>query len=322
MIIGQSPALLRAVAQVERFARGKLPILIVGPTGSGKEVFARHAHHLSGRKGQLVCVNCGVLPKDMADSLLFGHKKGAFTGAFDAHVGHVEHSNRGTLFLDELGCLPPDVQAKLLRVLDDGVVLPLGGRDERVVDLRIVAAAQDELLRDVHEGAFREDLLARLAGVVIRLPRLVERREDIMPLAEHFAGLGGRTLESGAAQVLMSYDWPRNVRELRMVIERAGGLVENGTLSSVALAEAIELGAPVSVKGRRITNEDEVTRLRDLCSRHRGDVESIARELGLRRSTVYSRLRTHGIAITAFRSSKLSDGREPDPTDAKQLESP
>lgn len=315
MIIGQSIAVRRALAQIERFARGKLPILIVGPTGTGKELFARQIHQLSGRRGPLVSVNCGGLPKDMADSLLFGHRKGAFTGAFDSHVGHVEHSNRGTLFLDELGCMSPEVQAKLLRVLDDGVVLPLGGRDERVVDLRIVAAAQEDLLLDVHEGEFREDLLARLAGVVIRLPRLVERREDIMPLAEHFAGLGGRTLESGAAQVLTNYDWPRNVRELRMVIERAGGLVENGTLSAAALAEAIELGAPVPGKGKRIPTSENGATLKELCERHRGDVGEIAKELGVRRSTVYSRLRAHGLAITGFRPSKLSNGRALDGMD-------
>lgn len=307
MIIGQSPAVRRALGQIERFARGKLPILIIGPTGTGKELFARQVHQWSGRKGQLVSVNCGVLPKDMADSLLFGHKRGAFTGAFDSHVGHVEHSDRGTLFLDELGCLTPEVQAKLLRVLDDGLVRPIGGREERVVDLRIVAAAQEDLLRDVQEGEFREDLMARLAGVVIRLPSLADRHEDILPLAEYFAGLDGRTLESGAAQILNNYDWPRNVRELRMVIERAGGLVDNGTLSPAALAEAIELGASWPSKGKRVVARDEVAHLREICERHRGDVYEIARELGVRRSTVYARLRTHGIAINGFRTSKLSN---------------
>ena len=219
-------------------------------------------------------------------------------------MGHVERSHRGTLFLDELACLMPEVQAKFLRVLDDGVVLPLGGCEERVVDLRVVGAAQEDLLSGVQGTPFREDLLARLAGVVIRLPRLVDRQEDILPMAEHFAGLAGRTLEKGAAHVLLNYDWPRNVRELRMVIERAGSLVENGTLSATALAEAIELGAPALVKGRRVLFDDQAKHLRSLCERHEGDVERIARALGVRRSTAYSRLRSHGIAITGFRVSK------------------
>jgi DNA-binding NtrC family response regulator len=319
MIVGKSETLRRALAQVERFAVGKLPILIVGPTGTGKELLARRAHQLSGRRGQLVSVNCGALPREMADSLLFGHRRGAFTGALESHVGHVERSNRGTLFLDELACLAPEVQAKLLRVLDDGVVLPLGGREERLVDLRVVGAAQEDILDGAAGGEFREDLLARLAGVVIRLTRLVDRQEDILPLAEYFAGLSGRTLEAGAANVLLHYDWPRNVRELRMVIERAGGLVENGTLSASALAEAIELGAPVQAKGRRVIVSDEGAQLRELCERCRGDVKEIARVLGVRRSTVYSRLRAHGIAITGFRPSKLSYGRWMDDLDGKEV---
>lgn len=301
MIIGQSPSVRRALIQIERFATTKLPILIVGATGTGKELFARQVHQLSGRKGQLVSVNCGVLPREMADSLLFGHRRGAFTGALDSHVGHVERSDRGTLFLDELACLAPEVQAKLLRVLDDGVVLPLGARDERVVDLRIVGAAQDDLIERVHQGAFRDDLLARLAGVVIRLPKLLDRREDIVPLAEHFAGLGGRTLEKDAAQVLLNYSWPRNVRELRMVIERAGGLVENRTLPAIALAEAIELGAPGQGTRGRVKSSDEGARLRELCQRYRGDVQEMARELKVGRSTVYSRLRLHAICIRGYR---------------------
>src|SRR5207249_3180484 len=178
-----------------------LPILLVGPTGTGKELFARLIHFLSGRAGQQVSVNCGALPCEMADSLLFGHRKGSFTGAAESHAGHFERANGGTLFLDELTSLSDLLQIKLLRALDDGVILPLGAIVERHLDIRVVAAAQEDIYEAVRVGSLRSDLFQRVAGVIVRLPALAERPEDIFPLAEHFARVGNRTLESGVEGV-------------------------------------------------------------------------------------------------------------------------
>lgn len=317
MIVGKSEAIKRALAQAERFAPLRLPILIVGPTGTGKELFARHVHALSARVGKFVAVNGGGLPPEMADSLLFGHARGAFTGADRAHVGHIERSHRGTLFLDELDSLSIAVQVKLLRVLDDGRVLPLGDERERPVDLRIVAAAQEELFPALADRRFRDDLLARVKGVLIRLPALTDRPEDIVPIAEHFAKLDGRVLAPGADKVLLNYAWPQNARELRSTIEYAGGLVPNGTLPPDALAEAIAATASVQTRAGKGTAElGERVRLEELCASYQGDVEGIARELGLGRTALYERLRKHGISVRSFRPSGFVRGRPADEPDA------
>jgi len=221
MIVGVSPAIRRGLVVAERYARTRLPILLVGATGTGKELFAEHIHERSGRPGPLVDVNCCALPRDMVESLLFGHRRGAFTGAVDSTVGHVERSDGGTLFLDELASLVPDAQGKLLRVLESGETQPLGAATKRRVDLRVICAVQDDIWTALDAGRFRRDLFQRVAGVVIELPPLAARPEDIVPLAEHFANLQGRRLEGGVDSVLVNYPWPGNVRELRMAIERA-----------------------------------------------------------------------------------------------------
>jgi DNA-binding NtrC family response regulator len=322
VIIGRSPAIQTALRQAERFAPLKLPILLVGPTGTGKDLLARHIHALSGRSGKLVALNCGALPRDMAESLLFGHGRGAFTGADRAHVGHIERSHGGTLFLDELDSLPLDVQVKLLRVLDDGRVLPLGEEGERPVDLRVIAAAQENLFQALADREFREDLFARVKGVLIRLPALAERPEDIVPLAEHFARQTGRVLEPGVERILLNYAWPHNARELRLAIEYAGGLVADGTLPPGALAEAIAMGAPSELtalgipRPRRAATLSERHRLVELCVAHRGEVREIAEVLGIRRSALYERLRRHEITLGSFRTSGLSTGRPADGPDS------
>jgi DNA-binding NtrC family response regulator len=317
MIIGKSEAIKRALAQAERFAPLRLPILIIGPTGTGKELFARHVHAMSSRSGKFVAVNGGGLPPEMADSLLFGHARGAFTGADRAHTGHIERSHRGTLFLDELDSLSIAVQVKLLRVLDDGRVLPLGDERERPVDLRIVAAAQEELFPALADRRFRDDLLARVKGVLIRLPALAERPEDIVPIAEHFAKLGGRVLAPGADKVLLNYAWPQNARELRSTIEYAGGLVPNGTLPPDALAEAIAATTSQEPKaGNGVEEMRERARLQELCASYQGDVEAIAREFGMGRTALYQRLRKHAISMKSFRAVRLVRGRPADRADS------
>jgi len=319
-IIGVSPAVKRATALIQRFAPTSLPILLIGATGTGKELFARHIHYASRRRGELVDVNCGALPHDIAESLLFGHRKGAFTGAVESVTGHLERADRGTLFLDEVLHLTPASQVKLLRAIETGEVLPLGERHKRIVDFRIVAAAQDDAVQRVESGAFRHDLFQRLAGVVIDLPLLADRPEDIAPLAEHFAAGRGQRLEPGTTEVLESHAWPGNVRELQLAIERAGCLVENGTIPPMAIRDAIALGvlrSPRSDRRRGDRRSLMAERRQDargsadaeevltLCDGHGWDTDRVATILGISRSTVYSRLRRAGISMRALRLSGL-----------------
>lgn len=293
MIVGRSPAIKRALALIERFATGGLPFLLVGGTGTGKELFAEHIHRVSGRQGPLVDVNCGALPRDMVESLLFGHRRGAFTGASESVQGYIERSHEGTLYLDELGSLPADGQVKLLRVLETRSVLPLGAQVKRQVDLHVVGAVQDGILEAVERGRFRRDLYQRLAGVVIELPPLAARLEDIMQLANHFARLQSQKLEPSAEQVLLNYSWPGNVRELRMAIERAGQLVVDGTLPAAAVAEAIALGAPADGPQGRSPKSTVFCRDQILaaCEAANWRIGVAARTLGLSRATLYRRLR-------------------------------
>lgn len=316
-IIGVSPAIKRAIELVERFAPTALPILLVGATGTGKELFARHIHHASRRRGELIDVNCGALPHDIAESLLFGHRRGAFTGAVESVTGHLERADNGTLFLDEVLHLSVSAQVKLLRALETGEVQPLGAGRKQRVDFRVVSAAQEDTPQRLDSGSFRHDLFQRLAGIVIDLPLLADRPEDIVPLAEHFAAARGQRLERGTTEVLESHAWPGNVRELRLAIERAGCLVENGTLPAGALRDAIALGLPRSSGNRRAGERraqsgDRRKRGRprpswdDLlaqCEVYGWDVVRLAQHYGIKRSRMYERLKAAGISLRAARKS-------------------
>jgi len=318
-IVGVSYAMRRANRLVRRFGPTPLPILLVGATGTGKELFARHIHSLSQREGPLVDVNCGALPQELADSLLFGHRRGAFTGAVDSVIGHIERADRGTLFLDEVLQLSLSAQVKLLRVLETGEVQPLGAGLKQQVNFRIVSAAQEDTQERLDRGLFRHDLFQRLAGVVIDLPLLVERPEDIMPLARHFASLQQQILEAGADKVLEGYSWPGNVRELRLAIERARCLVENGTLPPGVLRDAIALGAaPDRRKGRRPASDRRVSdrpgnarralvpadlkHQLDVYEAHNRDARRAAAALEISLSTFYARLKRAGLSAREVRS--------------------
>lgn len=302
MIVGVSSAITRALALAERYARTRLTVLLVGATGTGKELFAQHIHRLSGRLGPLVDVNCCALPRDMVESLLFGHSRGAFTGAVDSAVGHIQRADGGTLFLDELTSLAPEAQGKLLRALETGEVQPLGAPAKRRVDFRVISAVADDIGATLDSGRFRRDLFQRVAGVVIELPPLTARPEDVVPLAEHFARLGGRSLEPGADEVLLSYSWPGNVRELQLAIERAGVLVENGTLPPHAVAEAIELGA---VRTGAPDERDERRALAAFCQSHGWHGGRISHALGISRTTLYSRLRRAGLSLRQAKKDRV-----------------
>jgi DNA-binding NtrC family response regulator len=234
----------------------------------------------------------------MADGLLFGYERGAFSGAVQRHRGHVECADEGTLFLDELLSLSIESQAKLLRALDTGEVQRLGEETERYADLRVVGAVQGDVEECITGGALRRDLCQRLAGVVIELPPLVERPEDVLPLARHFAEERGQTLEPGAAEVLVRHSWLGNVRELRQVIDRAGCLVKNGTLPPAALREAIALGAPASRRSGGTITRAALVSLAETCG---WNAESLAAARGLSRTTFFRELRRAGLTLRGAR---------------------
>ncbi|MFO7188569.1 MAG: nitric oxide reductase transcriptional regulator NorR [Pseudomonadota bacterium] len=228
-ILGQSPAIRRLLHELDVVADSELPVLLLGETGVGKELFARRLHRQSRRaKGPLVHVNCAALPESLAESELFGHVKGAFSGATTDRPGRFEAANGGTLFLDEVGELPLTVQAKLLRVLQNGEIQRLGADSPRRVDVRIIAATNRQLKDSVRDGHFRADLYHRLSVYPVHIPPLRERGSDVLVLAGHFLelnrarlGLRSLRLSPAAEQALCAYHWPGNVRELEHVISRA-----------------------------------------------------------------------------------------------------
>jgi DNA-binding NtrC family response regulator len=293
-LIGLSPAMQLARSRLERFATSRLAVVLVGPTGTGKDLLARHLHAQSGRPGRLVDVNCGALPRDMVESLLFGHTKGAFTGAVQTTVGLISGANGGTLFLDELSSLPLEGQAKLLRVLENGEVLPLGASAKHAVDFRLVTAVHEDIHAHITEGRVRQDLYHRVAALRIDLPALDRRKEDIAPLAIHFAHLHGRTLTPAAIGVLQRRSWPGNVRELRAAIDRAALLSDRGTLEAEVVDDA-EYEWPTDGRAQA---------LRDLCRAHGGRADAIADALGISRATLFRRLRAFGISLVRLRVSQ------------------
>jgi two-component system, NtrC family, nitrogen regulation response regulator GlnG len=246
-MVGRSPALRRVLVQAVRLAATRLPVLVTGESGTGKELLARALHDASPvASGPFVAVNCGALTRELAESELFGHERGAFTGASARKTGWFEEASGGTLVLDEVGELPMDLQPKLLRVLETGRLRRVGGQGEIAVDVRVVALTLRDLRRDAGRGLFRLDLYHRLAGCELRLPPLRERRSDIALLALHFleqaaAELGPRTVTPEAMERLSCLDWPGNARELRNTLRRAAALVDN-TIDCSALD--VEMAAP------------------------------------------------------------------------------
>ena len=237
----KSPAMQHVLGLLREVAPHKASVLLQGETGSGKEVLARKLHGWSDRAAApFVVQDCGVLAETLLESELFGHVKGAFTGAHADHPGLFVLADGGTVFLDEIENTTPALQAKLLRVLETGEVRPVGGARVRTVDVRVVAASNADLLALVRDGRFRGDLYYRLATFPVDVPPLRRRREEILPLARHFlAQHGGAALAPEAEAVLLSHDWPGNIRELRNVVERAAILARGATVGPSHLPEAL-----------------------------------------------------------------------------------
>ena len=308
-LIGEAPRFVDAVNLARRFAPTELPILLIGATGTGKELLAQHIHRWSGRAGKLVDVNCAAIPHEIADSILFGHRRGAFSGAIETRVGLMEDADGGTLFLDELCSLPLAIQGKLLRVLESGAVRRVGDTTMRRAGFRAICTTQVRLDPRVAAGSFRMDLLQRLGGVQIELPPLVDRGRDVLPLAHAFAAAVGRSVSTGGDAVLLAHRWPGNVRELRWAVERARWLTHESALGASVLEYAIALGDTADHPahgGPQPRGEADVVAV---CEAHGWDASRAAEAMGIHRTTLWRQLRALGISLRRRKSDESEAGR-------------
>jgi two-component system nitrogen regulation response regulator GlnG len=321
LLIGRSPAMVEVYKEIGRVASTEMTALLMGESGTGKELVARAIHANSARaRGPFVTVNMAAIPRDLMESELYGHEKGSFTGALDRRPGKFELASGGTLFLDEIGEMPVEMQAKLLRVLQEREVDRVGGSRPLPVDVRIVAATNADLARSVEEGRFRRDLYYRLAVVPIRLPPLREREGDVVLLARHFVAkygeqLKGRpvTLGKDAEPLLLAHAWPGNVRELQNVVQRAllklsgprlgakdlGGLLPVGAEAERGLGGLVEsiLDAPAPGGGRHAAAlaAVEAPLIAGALARTHGNQLRAAELLGMNRNTLRERMRALGM---------------------------
>ena len=278
------PELDESYAALTRVARSDVPVLLLGPTGSGKEVLAREIHAESGRAGPFIAVNCGALPLSLVESLLFGHMKGAFSGAARDETGFVRSADGGTLFLDEIGDLPATSQAALLRVLQEREVVPIGSTRAIKVDVRVVAATLRPITSLLESGAFRDDLLARLKGYSHRLPSLRDRMSDFgVILSDVLTSLAGEraprlSFTPEAARAMLAYGWPLNVRELEQALSSALALATGNVIEARHLPR--ELFAPRVLASAPPLEDPLRDRLVSLMQMHRGNVAAVARVMG------------------------------------------
>jgi len=301
-IVGQSPALRRVLDVATQAAPSSATVLILGESGTGKELIARYIHSKSGRaNGPFVAVNCAAIPESILEAELFGHERGAFTGAIAKREGRFARARGGTLFLDEIGELSPAVQVKILRVLQEGEYEPVGGHTVKA-DARIVAATNRDLVSEVEAGRFREDLYYRLNVIAVTAPPLRARREDIPLLVDHFLGVyctknnrARLTVPGEVLHKLMDYSWPGNVRELENVIERAAVLCRSELLSLSDLPDAVASATPRPPSELTFSigtplSEVEQRMIRDTLSHTGGDKSLAAQLLGISTRTIYRKL--------------------------------
>ncbi|KRE83667.1 Fis family transcriptional regulator [Rhodanobacter sp. Soil772] len=314
-IVGaQSPAMCAAVASLRKYAPVELPVLITGETGSGKEVAARALHGLSARRERpFVAINCGALPPNLVQSELFGHERGAFTGANARRIGHFEAASGGTVFLDEIGDLPFDAQTSLLRLLQEGTLERVGSSQLIRLDVRVLAATHVDLELAVAQGRFREDLYYRLNVLRLRMPALRERGGDVELLAQNFLDAfrlrhpgRARTFSSSARQAMRGFSWPGNVRELINRVQRAA-VVAEGTLISASdldLQDAQPSATPRSSLGlTRVSAEREA--VLNCLRESRYNISECARRLNVSRVTVYRLCKKHRLELDGLRGNGL-----------------
>ncbi|MBU6409894.1 MAG: PEP-CTERM-box response regulator transcription factor [Verrucomicrobia bacterium] len=301
-MLGVSPAMQGVFNAIRKVATADAPVLILGESGTGKEMAARAIHQQSGRTdGPFAAINCSAIPETLLESELFGHEKGAFTGAHARRQGRIEMANGGTLFLDEIGEVPLPLQVKLLRFLQEQVIERVGGREQIRIDARIIAATNADLKKSMGAGKFREDLFYRLAVVQLKMPPLREREGDIHFLAQSFlkryaTAKSGLTFDREALRALMDYSWPGNVRELENRVRRAV-IMANGkrlTVQDLELPTHSAPTKPVSLKDAREAVERDM--VQNALQRHSGKIAAAAAELGISRPTLYELMEKLGIS--------------------------
>jgi two-component system, NtrC family, response regulator AtoC len=332
-LIGVSSAFVEVMKLVGRVAATNLPVLITGESGTGKEIVARAIHQRSPRVSQaFVAVNCGAIPSELIESELFGHVRGAFTGAERDRRGLLQEADGGTILLDEITETTPAFQVKLLRALQEGEIRRVGSNNTVSVDVRVIAATNREVEQEVKEGRFRQDLFYRLNAVTLRLPPLRERRGDIMPLARHFAlraariGLAPVSFSRDAALALVAYDWPGNIRELENAVIRAVALCDHAVRPEDLPERVRDAGAQAAAAARThgthpagapdepapdARREEEMLSLSELEGRHiarvlahtGGNKQAAARLLGIDRTTLQRMIKRHGLDLGGLRNN-------------------
>ena len=313
-IIGRSPKFVAALDVAGRVAISRANILITGESGTGKEVFAKFIHSESkSQKGKFVAINCSAIPENLLESELFGHAKGAFTGALDKRIGLFEEAQDGTLFLDEIGDLSPALQAKLLRVLQEKKIKRVGENTDRDINCRIISATHKDLAVEITQKRFREDLFFRLNVIPILIPPLRERSEDLLPLAEFFLrkyvlenGAGTKTFASDASRYILENKWRGNVRELENTIERAVALCDEAQISvehflpqAPKLPDASNQAAQLSGNLFTVAYAENLPMLEDIVQKYiefaieknNGARDKTAKDIGIDRKTLYKRIR-------------------------------
>ncbi|HVH87821.1 MAG TPA: sigma-54 dependent transcriptional regulator [Terriglobales bacterium] len=318
-LVWRGELMSRLMAQIERVAASETRVCILGGTGTGKELVARTLHHQSPRSGgPFITLNCAAVPAELIESELFGHEKGSFTGAAARHLGKFEQASGGTLFLDEIGDMPLPMQAKLLRVLEEGEVERIGGRGTVKVDVRVIVATHRDLSELVREGKFRQDLFHRIYVFPVTLPPLRERSDDIPVLIEHFQKQIARqnnwkpaVFTPEAVAELQKYAWPGNVRELRNMIERLLLLASNDQVDLATVRMALPAASTPSLSGRSVVDGqgtlaermDRVERklILDELERQQHHITNTAKALGLERSHLYKKCQQLGIDLASVR---------------------
>jgi DNA-binding NtrC family response regulator len=306
-MLGQHPSMQQVYKMIGQVADTDAAVLIRGETGTGKELVASAIHYQSRRRDKLfVAQNCAALTESLLESELFGHVRGSFTGADRTRDGLFQGAHQGTLFLDEIGEMSPAMQSKLLRALQEGEVRKVGATQAEKVDVRVIAATNRDLKREVEEGGFREDLYYRLNVVGIRVPPLRERREDIQPLLEHFlveaceeAGVPPKRITPSALRLLGAYNWPGNIRELQNEVKRLVALADDSV--GAELLEHLKEYAPVrqgSVRGLagRSIKEIERQAIQETLKLTGGNKAEAAKRLGISRRALYDKIEKYGLA--------------------------
>jgi two-component system NtrC family response regulator len=314
-IVTGDQSMLKVCRDVERLATTNVPVLLLGESGTGKEALAQALHELGPRaKMPFVAINCGAIPENLLESELFGHERGAFTGAVKQTIGKIESANKGTLFLDEIGDLPHPLQVKLLRFLQDQIVERIGGRQKIQVDVRIVSATNQQLEDRVKEGVFRSDLFYRMNAVTVRIPPLRDRGGDAMLLASFFLsrfnqefGRNIRGFTEAASMAISAHDWPGNVRELENRLKRSVVMADRRLIDAadLELAQSNDRLPDLDLRAARLRAEREVVHA--ALARSNNTLSVAARLLGISRPTLYSLLQAHAIEVDL---GKVGDAAE------------